>query len=53
VEQHLSLMFLEQLDHLVRCQRCRIRAMTFAMVLDLIEAAYGLQAVPADRRQAS
>jgi hypothetical protein len=52
-EPHVSLILLEQLDHLSKCQRCRIRAMTFQLLLDLIEEAYGLQAVPADRRAAS
>jgi hypothetical protein len=51
--QHLSLLFFEQLEHLSKCQHCSIRAMTFDIVLKLIEEAYGLQAVPADRRQAS
>jgi hypothetical protein len=52
-ELHLSLMLLEQLDHLSKCQRCRIRAMTFDVLLGLIEEAYGLQAMPTDRRAAS
>ncbi len=51
--QHLSLMFFEQLDHLSKCQHCRIRAMTFQMLLELIEETYGLQALPVDRREAS
>jgi hypothetical protein len=52
-EPHLSLLLLEQLDHLSKCQRCRIRAMTFQVLLELIEEAYGLQTVPARRREAS
>jgi hypothetical protein len=52
-EPHLSLLLLEQLDHLSKCQRCRIRAMTSEVLLELIEEAYGLQAVPTDRRAAS
>ncbi len=52
-EPHVSLMLLEQLDHLSKCQRCRIKAMTFEMLLKLIEEAYGLQTLPADRRAAS
>jgi hypothetical protein len=52
-EPHLSLMLFEQLDHLSKCQRCRVRAMTLELLLELIQDAYGLQAVPADRRAAS
>jgi hypothetical protein len=52
-EPHVSLMLFEQLDHLSKCQRCRIRAMTYQMLFQLIEEAYGLQAVPTDRRRAS
>jgi hypothetical protein len=46
-------MLFEQLDHLSKCQRCRVRAMTFELLLELIQDAYGLQAVPTDRRAAS
>ena len=53
MEQHLSLTFLEQLDHLSKCQRCRIHAMTFDMLLELIEEAYGLPPVPANQSKAS
>jgi hypothetical protein len=52
-EAHVSLMLFEQLDHLSKCQRCRGRAMTFQLLLELIEKAYGLQAVPTGRREAS
>lgn len=52
-EPHISLMLLEQLDHLSKCQPCRVRAMTFELLLELIEEAYDLQAVPTDRRAAS
>ena len=52
-EPHISLMLFEQLDHLSKCQRCRVRAMTFELLLELVEEAYGLQAVPMGRREAS
>jgi hypothetical protein len=50
-ERHTSLVLLEQLDHLARCQRCRIRAMTLDMLLELVFEAYeakGLSVVPGD-----
>jgi hypothetical protein len=50
---HLPLAFLEHLHDLQTCQRCRVRAMTYHMLLELIEEAYGLQSVPAGRLEAS
>lgn len=58
--KHLPVVFLDYIDHLARCQRCRIRVMTLAMLLELIADAYeakGLSVVPGDvpahRNQAS
>lgn len=38
---HLPVEFFEWLDHLSKCQRCRIQAMTRDMLNDLIAEAYG------------
>jgi hypothetical protein len=38
--KHLPVVFLDYIDHLARCQRCRIRVMTLAMLLELIADAY-------------
>jgi hypothetical protein len=52
-ETHLPVVFIDYIDHLARCQRCRIRALTFAMLLELIEEAYGPSSLPAFRSEAS
>ena len=52
-ERHLPAVFLDYIDHLARCQRCRIRALTFEMLLELIEEAYGPASLPAFRSEAS
>jgi anti-sigma factor RsiW len=38
---HLPLSFLEMVDHLAVCPRCRTRAMTIAMLNELVSEAYG------------
>ena len=52
-EPHLPLAFLEHLHHLQTCQRSRVRAMPYQMLLELIEEAYGLHSLPAERLEAS
>jgi hypothetical protein len=52
-ERHLPAVFLDYIDHLARCQRCRIRALTFEMLLELIEEAYGPSSLPVFRSEAS
>ncbi len=37
---HLPAVFLDWLDHLARCQRCRVRAMTADMLAELLAGAY-------------
>ena len=43
--EHLPAVFLDWLDHLARCQRCRIRAMTAAMLAELLTGTYRDDAV--------
>jgi hypothetical protein len=38
--EHLPVVFYDWLDHLARCQRCRVRAMTADMVAELLAGAY-------------
>jgi len=38
--EHLPAVFLDWLDHLARCQRCRIKAMTAGMLAELLTGAY-------------
>ena len=40
MSEHIPAVFFDWLDHLSKCQRCRIRTMTQQMLLELIEAAY-------------